>query len=429
MLPCIDQATLDRLLNLFAQLEAYANAEGDKFIANGDPADANASVTATKWADELQPLITFIKSMPICAGPMPWDPPPGGGGGLTDGPNGGWPEGVVPPSRTEIPPCLNDWAKTLIDLLDKKIPEEEKNIASLKAQMDTLRQDIIDLSSAQARAKAKGEQPDPSAQQRIENDQAHYTGLAFQFKSAELQLQWDKEDLAKLKALKPCTDDHTYYVPPGTGNGEQYVTYATDSTTHCTYTGGTFTTSLVTSFTDGPPGSGGSDGPGPSTTPSSPPPTSAPPASGQQQTAAVPDRPAKPEDKPTPPTTETTPAAPDDTPSDIPDNVELKVTQDVLEGGQTGGPIEGQTIKLLLTDKSDLPVPVDPKAPLEPNGMPTPSSTDRRTNARQTPRAVARFRSQPRTARPSILQARRRASSERTGSISPVRRRAAGSPR
>jgi hypothetical protein len=148
MLPCIDQETHDKLLDLFKDLEAYANEEGYKFIADGDPDAAKASADATKLADELQPLIYFLKSMPICAGPMPWGP--GGGGG----PNDGWPPSVTPPSHTPIPPCFNDDAKTMIENLEKKMPEEEQNIAAWKEQMAAIRQDIIDASSEASQATA-----------------------------------------------------------------------------------------------------------------------------------------------------------------------------------------------------------------------------------------------------------------------------------
>ncbi len=366
-LPCLDPFTRSAIVSLvetaIEQLGAFADAEGDKFItdgaANNGQAHAASSVTASRWADTLQRSLSFIASKPNCKGPFPWDPPPPGGGGLTDGPNSGWPEGVTPPSRTQIPECKNATAEHLIDLLQKKIPEENAKIKSLNAEMDALRDEIIQLLAGQASAKRKGQPQDSNTQAQIESDQARYEGLAFQLRSVEIQQQMDKEDLAKLEALPPC-NQHSYYDGPR-GGTTQYVTYATDSTTHCTYTGGTFTTSVMTMLDDGPPGA---VAPGPDVPPSS----GTPPASGSQ-TAVVPDRPEKLTDRPTnppmtPPTTDITPTAPDDAASDIPDDAELKVRKEVVEGGQTGDPLEGQTIKLTFAEKSDLPVPVDPKAPV-----------------------------------------------------------------
>ncbi len=84
---------------------------------------------------------------------------------------------------------------------------------------------------------------------------------------------------------------------------------------------------------------------------------------GQTLDKPTPDRPVT--DTPAQPTpiTEVTPPASDDNPSEIPDNVEMKVKKQVSEEGQTGEPIEGQTIKLAQAEKPDLPVPVDSRKP------------------------------------------------------------------
>jgi hypothetical protein len=360
LLPCLDQATRDKVNEAVAKaikfLNEVADFRGDRFV-NADkanPEDAIAAANAIGQIVRLKKELAFVEAMPSCTGPAP--KPPTGGGGLTDGPTGG-DDGPSPPSQTQIPPCLNDVAKELIELLEKKIPQEEETLKNYKTEMDDLKKQLGDLLDAKAAAAQKG-QSTVRIEDQIRAKMIDYSGLAFKRRTVQIQHDQDVEDLKKLKALKPCPpDQHGYYVRPGYGGGEQYVTYATDSTTHCTYTGATFTTSLVTTFDDGPPGV---VVPGPDA-----PPSSGAPSVSRPQTAAAPDQPGKPVDKAaTPPTTDTTPPAPDDTPSDIPDNVELKVTQDVLEGGQTGGPIEGQTIKLTLAEKSDLPVPVDPKAPL-----------------------------------------------------------------
>jgi hypothetical protein len=362
--PCLDKATRDKAVEdteaAINQLGQIADTEGKAFIESNPPDSkaAEASVRATKMADDLQKDLGFLKLMGIC-GDQP--PPPPGGGGITDGPVP--PSGPIPPSRTEIPKCLTDWAKERIELLQKRIPEDEAHIKELETKMTNLRKEIKDLQEARAKLE-RSRQYTGTIDGQITGAMSDYTGLAWELRTYQIRVSQNKEDLEKLLKLKPCPDEqHGYYVPGIPGGGEQqYITYATDSTTHCTFTPGTFATILTTYFDDGSPGS---VVPGPDTPPGS----GAPPTDGPQ--TAMADRPARPDGKPTPaasptpttpPTTDITPAAPDDTPSEIPDDAELKVDQEVVEGGQTGQPLEGQTIKLLLSQKSDLPVPVDPKA-------------------------------------------------------------------
>lgn len=179
----------------------------------------------------------------------------------------------------------------------------------------------------------------------------------------------EKEDCEKAPCDQPKTGSYVY----PRYSKEQYITYATDGTEHCTYTEGT-TTSEFINWVD--PGTvvGGTDDtpkspynpqstptPGPSDTPKGP---DQPTPKGQTPGPSTDNTPktptpvstpvTPPPDKPTT-TTDITPPADPDTPSDIPDNVEAKVTEEVLEGGPTGTPLEGQTIKLLLADKPDLP--------------------------------------------------------------------------
>jgi hypothetical protein len=174
-----------------------------------------------------------------------------------------------------------------------------------------------------------------------------------------------------------CAKRHAgYFRSPQLGDGEAYVSL--EGGKWCTFGDGVATAMMLNPVDDdeswidvstAPPAGPGA--PGPDT-------SRAPPGGDKPPPVAVAsapnDRPGKAPDKPTdkpstdtpaqsPPTTDLTPPAPDDSPSEIPDNVELKVTEDVLEGGQTGGPIEGQTIKLMQSKKSELPLPVDPKTP------------------------------------------------------------------
>ncbi len=159
-------------------------------------------------------------------------------------------------------------------------------------------------------------------------------------------------------------------------DGEAYVSF--DGNQWCTFGDGVATTAMLAPTDDddlyasmtpaSPPGGPTSDAnPTPSANPKTGDNRPLPrrpvrTASGDPEKPAS-GRPASGTPDGKPPEIELTLPAPDDTPSDIPDNVELKVTQDVIEEGKTGDPIEGQTIKLMASEKPGLPVPIDPKKP------------------------------------------------------------------
>ena len=321
--------------------------------------------------------------------------PPPTGGGHPPPPGGGDqppPGGDQPPPETPKPTklCYSPADQAEIDRLTKEIAEIQAEINKFEQQPGVPEARAAAAKDKEGLAalyvKDGGGQPitDPNAYPadtgaeitHLQKDLKEQDEVLDPIEELESELKKNlkiaEDALAEvLKHGFPCPE-HGYYVPgyPLKPKQQQYVTYAVDSTTHCTYTDGSFTTSVVTSFDPGGDVPGGGTDP----TPRSPSPSPASPG----PTAVAPPRvdrpPTKPDDTPkqatsqpdkpvTPPTTDTTPPTPDDTPSDIPDNVELKVTEDVLEGGQTGGPLEGQTIKLTVAQKSDLPVPVDPKTP------------------------------------------------------------------
>jgi hypothetical protein len=180
-----------------------------------------------------------------------------------------------------------------------------------------------------------------------------------------------------------CSGHSGYFPGHQLREGEAYVSF--DGNKWCTFVDGAATTAMLIPLDDddsqievsmAPPI--GPGGPGPVPQASDKLPTPARAASVNEKPGPTPEKPIT--DKPTtnpppaPPTstTDVTPPALDDTPSEIPDNVELKVTQEVLQDGQTGQPIEGQTIKLTQSEKADLPVPVDPRKP-----VPTETAVDR----------------------------------------------------
>jgi hypothetical protein len=187
--------------------------------------------------------------------------------------------------------------------------------------------------------------------------------------------------IADMKAIlqacikERCTVKKTGYVPGRQlRDGEFYVSL--DGNKWCTFGAGVPTTAMLSpvddddsvevSMASSPDPNGPANGPAPVT------PTSDKLPTPDRTTS---DKPRQPTDKPIPyrpvtdtptqptTTTDVTPTVPDDTPSEIPDNVEMKVKQETLKEGQTGEPIEGQTIKLAQSDKDDLPVPLDPSKP------------------------------------------------------------------
>ena len=339
-----DRAALTESINkAIARLDELSIAEGKIFIDTGETAASEAYNEGTRDSVALDRELKFLLGLPNCAGAPP---PAAGGGGAATTPV--TPYGPIPHSQTQIPPCLNADAKQLLEIVEKNIPEDEQTIKDQQQKMDELHTAVIDLQQQKARAAAANKDTG-TIDVEITKDMADYSTAASRLRTAEVRLSQNKEDLEKLKKLKPCPDEHGYYVPPRPGGGEQYVSYATDSTTYCTYTEATVATAVV-SYDPGTPGNAG-------TTPAPQPggPTDTPRASTPPP--ATPDKPQTPAAPPPEPakTVEVTPSTPDDTPSDIPDDVQLKVTQEVLEGGSTGGPLEGQTIKLTQTDKPELP--------------------------------------------------------------------------
>ncbi len=347
--PCLDpetRAKLDADINkAIKELDQLSIDEGKIFINTGETDASKAYDEGTHDSIVLGKELKFLLLLPNCGGVGT----PKGGGGVTDGPSV-TPYGPIPHSQTQIPPCLNEDAKQLIDVLKKRIPEDEQNIKDETKKMEELRQAIQGLLDQKARA-AAANQNTGTIDVELTKDIADYSGAAWRLRTAEVRLSQNKEDWDKLMKLKPCPDDHGYYVPPRPGGGEQYaVSYTTDSTAYCTYTEATVTTVMVT-WDPGTPGYGG-------TTPS-PQPTDGPgvtPAPSQPAVAEKPKPVAPPPDQPKPEkTVELTPPAPDDTPSDIPDDVQLKVTQEVLEGGPSGSAVATQTLKLTSAEKPELP--------------------------------------------------------------------------
>lgn len=351
--PCLDpetRAKLDADINkAIKELDQLSIDEGKIFINTGETDASKAYDEGTHDSIVLGKELRFLLLLPNCGGV---GAPPKGGGGVTDGPTV-TPYGPIPHSQTQIPPCLNADAKQLIEVLKKRIPEDEQNIKDETKKMEELRQAIQGLLDQKAKA-AAANQNTGTIDVELTKDLADYSGAAWRLRTAEVRLSQNKEDWEKLMKLKPCPDDHGYYVPPKPGGGEQYaVSYTTDSTAYCTYTEATVTTVMVT-WDPGTPGYGGttpSPQPGPTDGPGVTPPAPIPSVAEKPKPVAPPPDQPKNVDK----TVEVTPPAPDDTPSDIPDDVQLKVTQDVLEGGPSGSAVATQTLKLTVAEKPELP--------------------------------------------------------------------------
>jgi hypothetical protein len=240
------------------------------------------------------------------------------------------------------------------------------------------------------------------------------------------------------QAIVPCPKKSGSYVPGGglpkgqyyasvipgyrTGETVSYSrpTFATDSETYCTFGEGTGEPGYV-SLTDGdgvdlPPSSygGGTDGvptgPGPQTVPGNP---KTPPSDTPKETPTTAMTPQAPKEIPTPtastpsptpspsetpvttasntPVPQSTPKQPTDTPTpqqptDTPtptttdDNppvhitIYIKATEEVLEGGQTGDPVESQVVKLVM--KPERPTTNDGKRTADTNyDKPAPQCT------------------------------------------------------
>ena len=140
---------------------------------------------------------------------------------------------------------------------------------------------------------------------------------------------------------------------PVTSGGGTIVTLGTT-----TQTPGGGTTSGATPPTDTPPPTIANS------TPTSPP-TDTPPTTTANNTP-TPTPPAGNTPTPTATTTDTTPppTTPTTTPTDTPTahvTIYIKASQAVLEGGQTGEPIEGQIVKLVLKDKPMVPSTAEQK--------------------------------------------------------------------
>jgi hypothetical protein len=205
----------------------------------------------------------------------------------------------------------------------------------------------------------------------------------------------------KGKACPPPSSS-TGYVPfPGTP-GQQYATlipggytpgesvsystpsFATDSEVYCTFGEGTGVPGYVTASNDNgdfiPPTSDSGKTPGtPPGTAMTPKPSQTPtPQATEPKTASTPTPAPSPSDTPkmastptdtpvasnsdTPvPQTTDTPQQPTDTPTpEVPTDtpqitIFIKASEEVLTGGQTGDPIGGQVVKLVMRDKPELP--------------------------------------------------------------------------
>lgn len=234
-----------------------------------------------------------------------------------------------------------------------------KQIADLETQIAASEQEerLASVALREAR-RANDEDAETKEKTRLEKAQGN---------TKTMKAELEKAKKEKEECERKCHEGSYIYPRP---TREYYVNYSTDSTAYCTYTEATTTTEYVTwldplTYAPGPSdiprtpvGPPASSIPGPSETPKEiskapgPPPPSATttPSDKPPATPVL----SPPPDKPVA-TTDTTPPAGDDTPSDIPDNVEVKATQAVLEGGPTGTPLEGQTIKLVLIDKPELP--------------------------------------------------------------------------
>ncbi|HZR88461.1 MAG TPA: hypothetical protein VFB02_16760 [Bradyrhizobium sp.] len=245
--------------------------------------------------------------------------------------------------------------------LAKQISDLEKDIANSEQQ-----ERLINVALREARRADDGTD---AATAKIDAERSRLDKAKADTERLKAELEKAKKEKDECER-KPC-DDQGSYIYPRTSR-EQYVSYTTDNTAYCTYTEATVTTEYVTwidprTYTPGPTdipktpgGPQSTPRPEPSDVPKSPetPKASTPgPSTEKTPTAPKPSpTPVASTPSPTPATTtDTTPPAGSDTPSDIPDNVEVKATEAVLEGGPTGTPLEGQTIKLTLTDKPDLP--------------------------------------------------------------------------
>jgi len=254
------------------------------------------------------------------------------------------------------------------------VPAVCPKCARLAKQISDLEKDIETIDKKLMAARALSHQAQMGPDEKLQTESA---AAVAKLTADEATMQAELEKAKKEKEeceKKPC-DDQGGYIYPRTSR-EQYVTYTTDSTAYCTYTEATTTTEYVTwtdprTYTPGPSdipktpgGPQSTPRPEPSDVPKSPEPTKVPGPSAEKTPTAPRPSPTPtpvastptPTTTPTPvTTTDTTPPADSDTPSDIPDNVEVKATQAVLEGGPTGTPLEGQTVKLTLTDTPDLP--------------------------------------------------------------------------
>jgi hypothetical protein len=227
------------------------------------------------------------------------------------------------------------------------------------------------------------------------------------YKEAAEKLEKAKDELREINGADvPCPNDKgggSMYFPgtplqpggqsyavsiPGQTHGTAYV--STDSTTYCTFGDATSTEVIyvpadnngdaITSISSGgstvTPGTsvtpGGRTTPGDMPkTPSTPPMTDKTPTPGTPPVTdknPTPDMPPTTDNTPTPSTTTT-----DNTPTPITTNTDntptppvhvtiyIKASQAVLEGGQTGDPIQGQIVMLVLRNKPAVPSTAEEK--------------------------------------------------------------------
>ena len=255
--------------------------------------------------------------------------------------------GNQPVPATECPTCIK---------LAKQIADLEKDIANSEHK------EGLEAATVQELRRASTED-NPNDDPKVKAEKVKLDQIKADTEKLRAELEKAKKE--KDECEKKC---HSYIYPRFTR--EHYVSYSTDSTAYCTYTEAIVTTEDVTWIDPQTYGPGPSDSPQtpvdpgarPAPSPSDlpkvadqPAPGAPPPAPSTEKAASAPTPVATsvPPDKPAT-TTETTPPSDTDTPSDIPDNVEVKATQAVLEGGPTGTPLEGQSIKL-VAEKPDLP--------------------------------------------------------------------------
>jgi hypothetical protein len=137
--------------------------------------------------------------------------------------------------------------------------------------------------------------------------------------------------------------------------------FATDNTSYCTFGEGTGVPGYLTAANDnGEVIPRTTDGGGTTPKRDDTPPPKETPKKPETPTATPADPPKTPDPPPPTQTTDNPPDTPK-TPDDPPVTIFIKATEAVLDGGQTGEPIQGQVVKLVMKEKPGLPTNAENK--------------------------------------------------------------------